>query len=738
MLKRKYAEDIIGDEYMQWAEGDKVVISTPTGSGKTTFIISKLLRYATEQGKHIIYYCNRKVLYEQFQVRSKEDIERFFQSDVEISETAAQYLHILTYQGSELRENYPQVSVKDYASGETVVYGTEDILYYIFDEAHYFVNDAMINYRTNFWYEKKFRYGISVFLTATPKPLLALFEGWNQLTVDSNSILHSEYKLRDKLKERAEEVIPMIADTFLWECKACSRELSVKMPSNKELADAAIRRFSNPLRNWFQALERVYQAENSQNKVYSFDPDYSYVEPVYFESFEELIPEIRKDKDNNEKWLIFVDDEIMGNNLATRITYGEDIPTVFISSSTAKRKGPARDVYNDIVTNQKFPVKVLIATSVLDCGINIESTPEEPVNNIVIVSDNETTFLQMLGRRRVKSNERIRLFIKVFNYQTINNRYNQCTRELRFLLKLSLKNEIKVIRGGRSTAYRDGNTYGSALSANDLDSLIDEFISMKKPALITRVADDIVTDCNGYVKEKQIKQMMNYEAHLMEYEYSKTAFLNLVYRMHDYRRAMSNYRRENKQFVNLCAHAFNCLMLTRTHRIDDGLRSVLSFAPEIERDRFSRFPFLAERKPDISEIDCRSHVERDLEFYLRHQLSWLGKEYDRNCWLGFEGKFAELTRYLDAVVDSGEWLREDDVWHEQHAFSSKCMELMLALPVVPDVLLKDRSRYILHPEKYPAKDKLEKCFGALSLPYTIKTEQRRYGGKRKTCWKLCK
>ena len=95
-MQQKYVDSIIGDAYKQWAEGDKVLISAPTGSGKTTFVISKLLRYAVEQGKHIIYYCNRKVLHEQVQVRSKEDTERLFANELAISAPAANYFPILT------------------------------------------------------------------------------------------------------------------------------------------------------------------------------------------------------------------------------------------------------------------------------------------------------------------------------------------------------------------------------------------------------------------------------------------------------------------------------------------------------------------------------------------------------------------------------------------------------------------------------------------------------------------
>lgn len=51
MDKKVYVTDYVGDEYLQWKDGDTVIISTPTGSGKTTFVISELLQYAVRQKK---------------------------------------------------------------------------------------------------------------------------------------------------------------------------------------------------------------------------------------------------------------------------------------------------------------------------------------------------------------------------------------------------------------------------------------------------------------------------------------------------------------------------------------------------------------------------------------------------------------------------------------------------------------------------------------------------------------
>ena len=41
---QQYLTELIGDDYMEW-EGRKILISAPTGMGKTTFILQVFLRY---------------------------------------------------------------------------------------------------------------------------------------------------------------------------------------------------------------------------------------------------------------------------------------------------------------------------------------------------------------------------------------------------------------------------------------------------------------------------------------------------------------------------------------------------------------------------------------------------------------------------------------------------------------------------------------------------------------------
>lgn len=56
----QYISDKIGDGYKTWEEGGMIFISSPTGSGKTFFILETLLPYARQQNKTILYLVNRK------------------------------------------------------------------------------------------------------------------------------------------------------------------------------------------------------------------------------------------------------------------------------------------------------------------------------------------------------------------------------------------------------------------------------------------------------------------------------------------------------------------------------------------------------------------------------------------------------------------------------------------------------------------------------------------------------
>ena len=111
-----YVSDAIGNDYMNWKSGDDIIISFPTGTGKTYFVLNVLVPYAKKLNKKIVMFCNRVALYEQ--------INNY------ISDEDKEYIELLTYQSAEYR-------IREAISG--------DVLYYIFDEAHYIFQDSSFN-----------------------------------------------------------------------------------------------------------------------------------------------------------------------------------------------------------------------------------------------------------------------------------------------------------------------------------------------------------------------------------------------------------------------------------------------------------------------------------------------------------------------------------------------------------------------------------------------------------------
>lgn len=143
---------------------------------------------------------------------------------------------------------------------------------------------------------------------------------------------------------------------------------------------------------------------------------------------------------------------------------------------------------------------------------------------------------------------------------------------------------------------------------------------------------------------------------------------------------------------------------------------------------------MLEHKSENGELNFALKIELDDFFYLKHQLKWIGKTYDPSCWLFSGDKRMELIAMLDAVSESRP-LRQGGPYHEQDDFAEQCKDLMLALPVPPKHLKRNRSIY--KNGKLPGINLLNKYLQELNLPYAIDGKKREIFegvGKRKTVW----
>ena len=141
--------------------------------------------------------------------------------------------------------------------------------------------------------------------------------------------------------------------------------------------------------------------------VYQFRSDrYSQLSVRYYKKDDDLYREIKES--GEDKWLIFVPSKEDGATLQE--TIGDD--AVFISADS---KG--NDAWNQLLDEERLPCRVLITTSVLDCGVNIH---DENLKHVVIPFEDRTMFMQALGRVRFKRSPQFTLYVKAISQKRLN------------------------------------------------------------------------------------------------------------------------------------------------------------------------------------------------------------------------------------------------------------------------------------------------------------------------------
>ena len=157
---------------------------------------------------------------------------------------------------------------------------------------------------------------------------------------------------------------------------------------------------------------------------YQFTSDkYSHLPVRYYRKDDELYPEIRRhDKD---KWMIFVSSKECGLTMQKEL--GDDV--VFLS---AESKGSPQ--WNQLLSEKRCASRILIATSVLDCGVNLW---DAGIKHVVVPYEDPTTFMQALGRVRFQGTPGFTLYVKALGTKRLNGLIYQ-NRQL-----LSLANEIQ-------------------------------------------------------------------------------------------------------------------------------------------------------------------------------------------------------------------------------------------------------------------------------------------------------
>lgn len=123
---KRYLAELIGDEHRGW-KGKKILITAPTGMGKSTFVVENLLDSVKWRKCKTLILCNRRLLRMQYWY----DLVRKFDSYGEIKEC----VEIMTYQQLAEMMKHQIPLEKAFDGYETIVC----------DESHFFYSDSDFN-----------------------------------------------------------------------------------------------------------------------------------------------------------------------------------------------------------------------------------------------------------------------------------------------------------------------------------------------------------------------------------------------------------------------------------------------------------------------------------------------------------------------------------------------------------------------------------------------------------------
>lgn len=149
---KQYISDIIPLEDIQvkWTPGSRILITAPTGSGKSEFIKQVLYDHCSTTFQKVLILSNRILLREQI----KEDL-RHNENDI-VTVLNYQYLESRILSGGALADLFSQYD------------------YIVYDEAHYIFSDSQFNRNTDLLIQPiktTPKDKIFIFLTATPQAL---------------------------------------------------------------------------------------------------------------------------------------------------------------------------------------------------------------------------------------------------------------------------------------------------------------------------------------------------------------------------------------------------------------------------------------------------------------------------------------------------------------------------------------------------------------------------------------
>lgn len=340
----------------RFAAPQPMLISAPTGSGKSTFILEKLMPFAKKRFLKILFLSNRSAITLQQKVALLYEKHLAETSTLTTTESIHfDNVDIMTYQ------RFGQIYCAGNQNNNWPIYD-----FVILDEAHFFYSDTAFNPWTDsilkcliyLWADSQ-----RIYMTATPEKVLPIILQYERDMLALHFNRNLEYEPQHTISER------------------------VRMMTYLEF------------------------------QIYQFPYNYEQVDLHFFQQWDDILHQI-KDSGKNEKWLLFVKKKWDGKQMLKAMK-SLKVSALYIDANSKKRHSSK---YQELIRRHKFDEKVLISTSVLDCGFDIH---DDDLMHVVVDSADETQIKQMVGRKRLTEGMTVHLYIRVWSSKDVGKRLSR-------------------------------------------------------------------------------------------------------------------------------------------------------------------------------------------------------------------------------------------------------------------------------------------------------------------------
>ena len=419
------------NEVLNWKSDELYIISAQTGSGKNRFVFDRLLPKLIEKNPHrpnlILLLSNRIATSRQ----SKLDIAKKLISYIQDDRYIKMLEKIYTFTGiDECCVNFEVVTISTYQQMfERQLLEDESVTknpfkYIVCDECHFFTSDGIFNVLTHNILKYIVKHGnksVRIYMSATPD-------------VAFQDILEQELVPVFRKRRAIEDHYTKINEVFTEEINQI-----IEIKNNAIFQDWLEKYYTNPHSLLPDQIDSV--------KQYLYACDNRYIVPYHYEvidseldkhflkvhfyyiarNYDYLIPRgIYSDNESLKalivqstgKWIVFVETNAEGRELEKLLNNTQKDICVFLSRDRVNNSDNVAEHYNYIIENEKPKpnTRVLITTSLLDNGININNSGIERENdkvlNVAINCSDRTQFIQMIGRVRRSPNTNINLYIR--------------------------------------------------------------------------------------------------------------------------------------------------------------------------------------------------------------------------------------------------------------------------------------------------------------------------------------